>query len=456
MLLDDTPLSPPWAPPRAPLPPLRLAKLANAFGVPLPALHPPTPRLPPLSPSPPPAAATPSSSRYLLHVIPPLCLPHSSDDPRFTPPPSSASGYHTRYRTGVLVPVYANFQAQLAAIAREYALPSTAGMILYLVSSGGSPDEEQASEPGPRISEDIWKHIWTRVLSTEQLPQLYRLGGAHSTVSISREDGSHSPHPRPLLSGVPKPPSSPSTFAPSSSASSSSDLRLTSASSSVADPDTPNTSSSEVDETAIKAGAYILPGLNSPSLIPVLAKVEFDIDRKKARWYEPWLKSRRLNQAKRTQSSDDEQGGGNRHPLALLTATKGAAVPHVSDSELDVLPNHTKKSIPSPLVLVPDAQNVDLVVPWEHTTDPSTPSSMHLAYLNEPSTPNTAGGSDEELDAFIPVRKFEESEKRGGAIFDDLDLGLGASVDVSGSANLFMQITYVFSLIMTGEKASCS
>jgi hypothetical protein len=161
--------------------------------------------------------------------------------------------------------------------------------------------------------------------------------------------------------------------------------------------------------------------------------VEFDIDRKKARWYEPWLKSRRLNQAKRTQTSDDEQGGGNRHPLALLTATKGAAVPHVNDSELDVLPNHTKKSIPSPLVLVPDAQNVDLAVPWEHITNPSTPSSMHLAYLNEPSTPNTAGGSDDELDAFIPVRKFEESEKRGGAIFDDLDLGLGASVDVSGS-----------------------
>ena len=430
MLLDDSPLSPPWAPPRSPLPHLRLAKLANALGVPLPALHPPPPRTPPLSPSqspsPSPAPAAPSSSRYLLHVIPPFCLPHSSDDPRFTPPPSSASGYHTRYRRGVLVPVYANFQAQLAAIAREYALPSTAGMILYLVSSNGLPDEEQDCEPGPRISEDIWKHIWTRVLSTEQLPQLYRLGGVHSTASISREDGSHLPHPRPLLSA--KPPSSPSTFA--SSTSSSSDLRLNSASSSVADPDTPNT---EVDETATKAGAYILPGLNSPSLIPVLAKVEFDIDRKKARWYEPWLKSRRLNQAKRTQISDDEQGAGNRHPLALLTATKGAAVPHVNDSELDVRP---KKSIPPPLVLVPDAQDVDLAVSWEHSANPSTAGSMHLAYLNEPSTPNTAGGSDEELDAFIPVRKFEESEKRGGAIFDDLDLGLGASVDVSVPASL--------------------
>ena len=432
-MLDDTPLeSALWAPPRAPLPPLRLAKLANALGVPLPALHPPPPRPPLLDPSPPPAA--PSSSRYLLHVIPPLCLPHSSDDPRFTPPPSSASGYHSRYRTGVLVPVYANFQAQLTAIAREYALPSTAGMILYLVSSSGLPDDEQASEPGPRISEDIWKHIWTRVLSTEQLPQLYRLGGVHSTASLSRGDGSH---PRPLLSaGVSKPPSSPSTFAPSSSTSSSSDLRLNSASSSVADPDTPNTSSSEVDETATKADAYVLPGLNSPSLIPVLAKVEFDIDRKKARWYEPWLKSRRLNQAKRTQTGDDEQGGGNRHPLALLTATKGAAVPYVNDSELDVLPNHTKKPIPPPLVLVPDAQNGDLAIPCEHVSNPSTAGSMNLAYLNEPSTPNTAGGSDEELDAFISVRKFEESEKRGGAIFDDLDLGLGASVDVSGPSSL--------------------
>jgi len=185
-----------------------------------------------------------------------------------------------------------------------------------------------------------------------------------------------------------------------------------------------------VDETATKAGAYILPGLSSPSLIPVLAKVEFDIDRKKAQWYEPWLKSRRLNQAKRTQATDDEQ---SRVPLALLTGTKGATVPHVEESELNVLPD---------------------VVPSEDSAISNSPGSPHLANLNEPSAPNNAGGSDEKPCAHARIRRPEDSEKRVAAFFDDLDIGLGTNV--SGPATLFMKITYVFSLIMIGEEVNYS
>ena len=426
MLPDDPPLSAPWPAPRAPLPPLRLAKLANVFGVPIPALHPPSHRVVPPDPTSPsarplsPPSPTQSVSRYLLHVIPPLFLPHSSDDPRFTPLP--ASGYHTQYRRGILVPVYPNFQSQLAAIAKEYALPSTAGIILYLVSSNASPsDDEQLTEPGPRLSEDVWKHIWARVMSVEQqpqFPQLYRLG------STAAEDGGPLPHRRPLLStGITKPLSSPS------STSSSSDLPLNTTSSSVTDPDTPNTSSPSVDETATKADVFILPGLGSSSLIPVLAKVEFDIDRRKAQWYEPWLKSRRLNQAKRTQAADD------RPPLALLTGTKGATVPHVDESELNVLP--------------------DAVPSEQHSAISSNPGSPHLAYLNEPSSPDNASGSDEKPFAHAHARvrsRPEDSEKRVAAFFDDLDIGL--NMGVSELATLFMKITYVFSLIMIEEKVS--
>src|ERR1700735_5485754 len=90
--------TPSWAPPRSPLPPHRLAKLANALGVstPIPALHPygcfasPTaaspnslfPEYPRRSPTSA-ASSTPnfgsysqSTSKYLLHIIPPLHLPH--------------------------------------------------------------------------------------------------------------------------------------------------------------------------------------------------------------------------------------------------------------------------------------------------------------------------------------------------------------------------------------------
>lgn len=163
--------TPSWGPPRAPLPPHRLAKLANALGVstPVPPTH--SYSLPPFSPpslpnssssstflpdtfrrSPTPSAAsggaptpTASTSKYLLHVIPPEHLPHDiSDDHDLTPLPSAASGYHTQFRRGVMVPVYSTLHSQLSAIAREYALPSTLGMVLYLITNMPSPGAAMA------------------------------------------------------------------------------------------------------------------------------------------------------------------------------------------------------------------------------------------------------------------------------------------------------------------------
>src|ERR1700733_875397 len=125
--------TPSWGPPRSPLPPHRLAKLANALGVstPIPALHPygsftsnsPAtssnslfPEYPRRSPTPAGASSTPnfgsysqSTSRYLLHIIPPMHLPHdsgSAEDSELTPPPASASGYHSQFRRGTLVPMH--------------------------------------------------------------------------------------------------------------------------------------------------------------------------------------------------------------------------------------------------------------------------------------------------------------------------------------------------------------
>ncbi|KAF8624232.1 hypothetical protein AX15_005995 [Amanita polypyramis BW_CC] len=469
MLSSDGPSpfpSPPWAPPKAPIPPQRLAKLANALGVPIPAVSTSLARsqsdvvIPPAR-SPTPSTATSSVSRYLLHVIPPLYLPHRSDDPNLTAPSPLASGYHTQYRRGILVPVFANFQSQLAAIAREYALPSTAGIILYLVTSlngGAEPLEEQPNEPGPRLSEGIWKHIWTRVIRAEhqddnilpQSPQLYRLG-TQSSNFLSQENRSALPQLRPLIfAGTPKPQSIASTFTSSSSVSSTYDLRLNSRSPSLPDPDTPDTSSpsqASLDEAATKANTFVLPGLNSPSLIPVLAKVEFHIDRQKAGWYEPWLRSRRLNQAKRARrrqpeatgdegQSDESQGKGP--PLALLTGTKGAAIPqdaHLSngsdleDNSEDVTARFGTARKPPPLVLVPNVQNVELGVPSGLSPALSSASSVRLAYLKTAS-PNNTGGSDEELDGYTRIRRPEESEKRVGGIFDDLDLGLDPSGDL--------------------------
>lgn len=82
--------------------------------------------------------------------------------------------------------------------------------------------------------------------------------------------------------------------------------------------------------SSVSAGPYgapdelPLPGLRSPALIPILAKVEFDIDRRKAGWYEPWVRSRRARRSesqKRSQSrAEGEPGsadGEHRAPFDL-------------------------------------------------------------------------------------------------------------------------------------------
>ncbi|KAI0715043.1 hypothetical protein C8Q76DRAFT_445211 [Earliella scabrosa] len=334
----ESALSPPtWAPPRAPLPPHRLAKLANALGVstPVPIIHAlaspassyaPSPIVPTsaVSPSfdfrrsPTPSIGSsahtytpaPQSSKYLLHVIPPSHLPHESDythENELLPPPPTASGYHSQFRRGILIPVYPTLQSQLHAIAKEYALPSTVGLVLYLINSSPAANasmrtgnmSEEDGEPGPRISDDIWRHIWVRVLKAERdepplsAVRTHGLGfGSAATQSSPSllQDVMSNPSPlRPLLSPMRTEPPRLTTPSPSTTASHS-------AISSRSGLDSPDSA------TSVSDGEIPLPGLTSSALIPILAKVEFDIDKRKATWYGRWKKTRRAQHAKRAES----------------------------------------------------------------------------------------------------------------------------------------------------------
>ncbi|KAH8930134.1 hypothetical protein BT69DRAFT_984665 [Atractiella rhizophila] len=93
-------------------------------------------------------------SKYLITVIPPLHLPHDPPHPR-TSPFSSGYGSTTGFRRGTLVPLYPTLSLQLAAIAREYSLPSTGGLLLFLLSTTpalASPfSSALSSDGGPRI-----------------------------------------------------------------------------------------------------------------------------------------------------------------------------------------------------------------------------------------------------------------------------------------------------------------
>ena len=319
--------APAWPRPRTPIPPHRLAKLANALGIstPVPLSQPQNDPAQPSTPEPrrspaPSIASTlplPShsptpllQSKFLLHVVPPLHIPHESDPSEsfhLTPPPPAASGYHTQFERGTLVPLLPTLQSQLWAIAKEYAFPSTAGMILYLVSSAPSPNPDTTltmpDEPGPRLSEDIWRHLWTRVAKFE--------AETYSNTAVGLGFGYIGP-PSPLF---PQPfSSSPNTLRPlispnrvvpqsvtlpltptGSTASSNPPTQATFSESSQSEVDTPDSSL----PSDSRAATLDLPGLTSPSLIPILAKVEFDIDKRRAAWYGPWIRSRKLNHQKR-------------------------------------------------------------------------------------------------------------------------------------------------------------
>lgn len=174
------PLSLPRFTPSKPLSPNHLARIANALGVQVPT-PPRTAGRNTITPSTSngfgrnerrPASAnsnrpiTPkvnSATRFLLYVVPPPYL--TSDMSINTGPPS-------HFRRGSLLPLHATLQSQLAAIAREWSLPSTVGLVVYLldvkhdISDGSSGMENQWL--GPRIGDEAWKLLWTGMLKAER------------------------------------------------------------------------------------------------------------------------------------------------------------------------------------------------------------------------------------------------------------------------------------------------
>ncbi|KDQ14008.1 hypothetical protein BOTBODRAFT_33119 [Botryobasidium botryosum FD-172 SS1] len=353
-----------------PLPPQRLAQLANAFGVstPLPAdiLRPATT----LSTAGSSTARTSTATRFLLHVVPPAHLP--SDAPNA---PASASGYHTQFRRGTLIPLYSSLQGQLGAIAREYGLPSTGGMVVYLLDMKDG-DEGVEDFIGPRISSEAWHMLWNRVINMDReetarvlgLPSSIRsttsptpasvLGTPQSTTTeLEREAPSRTQSQSQSVEGeiVASPASekdlSPSNLSkgedhdtttttnstsnsPSTSASQTSNpaipivpLRpLRTAQSTISDASTPNSlfahrpSFSNSSRSITSSPSTSVPSSIIPSL-PVVGKIEFDIDTKKAPWYEHWCQ-RSWNPRLRNINGSGGEGGS---PLSAVGAGGGLA-----------------------------------------------------------------------------------------------------------------------------------
>ena len=430
--------APSWPRPRTPIPPHRLAKLANALGISAPVplsqpqidpAQPSTPLSTSLTPearrSPAPSiASTPPlashspvpllHSKFLLHVVPPSHIPHEFDSSEtflLTPPPSSASGYHTQFGRGTLVPLLPTLQSQLWAIAKEYAFPSTAGMILYLVSSAPSPNPDKTltmpDEPGPRLSEDIWKHLWTRVAKFESESHSHAtapntavgLGFGYSPL-FPQPFSSSSNTLRPLVAlGRVAPQSFSLPLTPTTSTTSSNPpTQATFSETSQSEVDTPDSSL----PSDSRAATLDLPGLTSPSLIPILAKVEFDIDKRKAAWYGPWIRSRKLNHQKREHRT-------------RTTSDSGTPPTVGGDGEADALKVAPlplrlvdRQAIPRFLLSASEEGNDDFPRLSESPPCLEDPDLVSIALSGSAKTEDDAvNGNDEE-----EVQALEESQER--------------------------------------------
>ncbi|GAA5897256.1 hypothetical protein JCM6882_001828 [Rhodosporidiobolus microsporus] len=141
-----------------------------------------------------------SSSRFLLTVVPPSHLPHDPPHPR-TNPLCSGYGPPEHFRRGILVPLYPTLSAQLAAISREYGLPSTGGLVLYLLSASDPYSQGPlpgaagfAGEGGPRINEAAWNLLWAQLFAAEEEEMMMLRDELES-----EEDDEYAPPPVPPL-----------------------------------------------------------------------------------------------------------------------------------------------------------------------------------------------------------------------------------------------------------------
>lgn len=177
-------------------------------------------------------AETPGS-RFLLTVVPPMHLPHDPPHPRANP---QASGYgppehfrcvvvlgsvvlFSRYqahilsptiRRGTLIPLYPTLSSQLAAIAREYGLPSSGGLVLYLLSTADPTTQAPlphaaayTGDTGPRIGDHAWNMLWGQLLAEEESERQDALYGAPEDYGFGSENDSEDAEGLPPVPPIP-------------------------------------------------------------------------------------------------------------------------------------------------------------------------------------------------------------------------------------------------------------
>ncbi|BEI91125.1 uncharacterized protein CcaverHIS019_0311950 [Cutaneotrichosporon cavernicola] len=272
---------------RRPLTPAQLGRIAQSFGIIAPnslsaADVAPSRTARSRSPNPGPSLLSVPTQNLVVVMPPPSLLP-----PDDSLSPVEQRERQRRFQRGRLLPLQPTLGAMLAAIAREFGLPSTLGVYVYLGPNCGRGRERLL---GSRSSETSDDEDSGPLVTTATWPRLF----AHASRPPS-PGTTHSATPRKLKRSFGMSTPTPMTASP-----------LTAVGGSIARGPSPSSETRQgtiVDEpspfrssqgsSSASSFSPRTPGstLSTVSAMPVFGTIEFDIDPNEARWLGAWLKA---------------------------------------------------------------------------------------------------------------------------------------------------------------------
>lgn len=358
---DEEQTSRRYPPPKQPLSPRQLGRIAQSFGIVIPSLpFSPSPTSSPnlLTASPTLSAASASSSRlpavshstsifhspYLLAVVPPLSLLNLSASTA-----EEAEKRAKRWRRGRLIPLQPTLGGMLLAIAREFGLPSTQGIDVYLaqtetprsISSASSSASFGSVEEtsGPLISAQTWTTLFSPYLHGSASRGSTPATTPRKPSSVGRDVFPPSPLELTSRSRLPS-----QNFKPDST-----------------EPTPTPPKASHQSTSSHSSSTFPLTPVSGVSLPPraIVGTIEFDVDRDVASWFDEWSRLGPVPSRARKLSSVSDGGVGIRELRLVRKVKDKSATPFLR--ELDR--NRTRAR-----ALTPDTSSSSSRRPSDDTT----------------------------------------------------------------------------------------
>ncbi|SNX86155.1 uncharacterized protein MEPE_04864 [Melanopsichium pennsylvanicum] len=229
----------------------------------------------------------PPSPSYFVTIVPPHDYPIS---------PNVSQYERDRFQRGSLLPLYPTLGGQLWAISREFSLPSLGGLMLYLADDG-------QGNRGPRIGDAAWQALWSRYFADDdatstsyKLPLAFPSSRRSSIVpadSFADPSASSSAHVADLSRSTQAEASSSRPSIPYVSSRPSPRFEALAFSRRDASDDwSPSARSAAWSAHASSSAARLpIPPPPFPTL-PILARIEWQVDYNKASWWHPWIAAR--------------------------------------------------------------------------------------------------------------------------------------------------------------------